>query len=93
MNFGALAGVLFVHWLIYQSLYVIGALCPYCMIVWVVTIPVFWYTTLHTMRQGMVPERLRRILTDYHGVVLTLWYVILGVAVLRAFWSYWLTVI
>ena len=29
----------FVHWLIFQSLYVIGALCPYCMVVWAVTIP------------------------------------------------------
>lgn len=30
---------LFVLWLIYQSLYVIGALCPWCMVVWIVTIP------------------------------------------------------
>ena len=27
------------HWLIFQSLYRIGALCPYCMVVWAVTIP------------------------------------------------------
>ena len=29
----------FMHWLIFQSLYRIGALCPYCMVVWAVTIP------------------------------------------------------
>ena len=29
----------FIHWLIFQSLYRIGALCPYCMVVWAVTIP------------------------------------------------------
>lgn len=29
----------FVLWLIYQSLYVIGALCPWCMVVWVVVVP------------------------------------------------------
>ena len=34
-----LLGVVFVHWLIFQSLYRIGALCPYCMVVWAVTIP------------------------------------------------------
>ncbi|EUA76253.1 vitamin K epoxide reductase family protein [Mycobacterium xenopi 4042] len=34
-----LAGAGFVHWLIFQSLYRIGALCPYCMVVWAVTIP------------------------------------------------------
>ncbi len=38
---GVTFGVVFVHWLIYQSLYVIGALCPYCMVVWAVTIPLF----------------------------------------------------
>ena len=36
---GTLLGVAFVHWLIFQSLYRIGALCPYCMVVWAVTIP------------------------------------------------------
>ena len=36
---GTLLGVVFVHWLIVQSLYHIGALCPYCMVVWAVTIP------------------------------------------------------
>ena len=38
---GTLLGVVFVHWLIFQSLYRIGALCPYCMVVWAVTIPLF----------------------------------------------------
>lgn len=30
---------IFVLWLIYQSLYVIGALCPWCMVVWAVVVP------------------------------------------------------
>jgi uncharacterized membrane protein len=47
---GATFGVVFVHWLIFQSLYRIGALCPYCMVVWAVTIPIFWYVTLHNLR-------------------------------------------
>ena len=45
LQFGATAGVVFVHWLIVQSLYVIGALCPYCMIVWVtITITTAYWT-------------------------------------------------
>jgi uncharacterized membrane protein len=31
---GSLLGWAFVHWLIFQSVFVIGALCPYCMLVW-----------------------------------------------------------
>lgn len=45
LNLGALAGMVFVVWLIGQSLYVIGALCPWCMVVWAVTIPIFWQVT------------------------------------------------
>lgn len=41
LQLGATAGLVFVHWLISQSLYSIGALCPYCMIVWIVTITMF----------------------------------------------------
>lgn len=38
---GVVFGAGFVHWLIGQSLYAIGALCPYCMVVWAVTMPIF----------------------------------------------------
>lgn len=31
---GALLGIIFSHWLAYQTTFVIGALCPYCMIAW-----------------------------------------------------------
>ena len=37
---GTRLGAVFVHWLIYQSLYEIGALCPYCMVVWAAMIPI-----------------------------------------------------
>ena len=31
---GTLLGVLFSHWLAYQTTFEIGALCPYCMVAW-----------------------------------------------------------
>jgi len=45
LNLGALLGMVFVIWLVSQSLYVIGALCPWCMVVWAITIPIFWQVT------------------------------------------------
>ncbi|WP_408993439.1 vitamin K epoxide reductase family protein [Streptomyces sp. 1268] len=95
---GVVFGVLFVHWLIFQSLYRIGALCPYCMVVWAVMIPVFWYTTLHVLARGYlpVPDRVRRSATAvarYHGVVLTAWYLIIVVLILERFWLYWTTLL
>ncbi|TCN30649.1 vitamin K epoxide reductase family protein [Kribbella orskensis] len=52
---GVTFGVVFVHWLIFQSLYRIQALCPYCMAVWAVTVPIFWYVTLHNLNRGHLP--------------------------------------
>jgi uncharacterized membrane protein len=71
---GSVAGVGFVHWLIAQSLYVIGSLCPYCMAVWVVTITVFWYVTLHNLTAGRLPLPRGRMVAAYHGVLLTSWF-------------------
>lgn len=45
----------FVCWLIWQSIFVIGTLCPWCMVTWVVTIPSFYAVLLHTVRIGAIP--------------------------------------
>ena len=91
---GVTGGIVFVHWLIFQSLYRIGALCPYCMVVWTVTIPIFWYTTLYNLRR----TELRRsgavggvvgFLSDYHAVVLTVWYLAVTSLIAKRFWDYW----
>ncbi|ALG10029.1 vitamin K epoxide reductase family protein [Kibdelosporangium phytohabitans] len=86
MQVGTALGVVFVHWLIVASLYDIHALCPYCMVVWVVTIPLFWYTTLDTW-PALAP--LRRV----HSVVLVLWYLVIVVLILVEFWYYWRTLL
>ncbi|MGI5166622.1 vitamin K epoxide reductase family protein [Spirillospora sp. CA-253888] len=91
---GTAAGALFVHWLIFQSLYRIGALCPYCMAVWAVMIPIFWYTAVHVLTGGplRVPARLRgaaRAVAGYHGVVLTCWYLAVIGLIAQRFWLYW----
>jgi uncharacterized membrane protein len=94
---GAVFGVGFVHWLIFQSLYRIDALCPYCMVVWAVTIPVFWYTTLANVHRWTTPagprHRLVDGLLDYHGVGLTIWYLAITAAVGHRFWDYWSTLL
>lgn len=35
---GTVLAVVFCHWLAYQTTFVIGALCPYCMVAWVATL-------------------------------------------------------
>lgn len=93
---GLTFAVVFIHWLFFQSLYRIEALCPYCMVVWVVTIPSFLYCTLHNLAQGNlpVPKPLRAgvdVAIRYHSVLLTAWYAVLVLLIGEAFWSYWRT--
>src|SRR5579863_8595135 len=52
---GGLLGIIFIHWLFYQTVYAIHALCPYCMAVWVVVITTFWYVTLYNLQTGTIP--------------------------------------
>jgi uncharacterized membrane protein len=96
LQVGVTAGAVFVHWLIFNSLYRIGALCPYCMAVWAVTIPIFWYVTLRNL--DLVSTRLPRPLATvattlqrFHGVVLTTWFLLLALTILHTFWLYWST--
>ncbi len=55
LNVGVAGALVFVGWLIYQSIYVLDVLCPWCMLTWAVTIPTFWVVTLHNLREGRIP--------------------------------------
>ncbi|MEV6463706.1 vitamin K epoxide reductase family protein [Kitasatospora sp. NPDC004745] len=95
---GTVFGIGFVTWLMYQALYSIGALCPYCMVVWAAMIPLFWYTTLHNLRSGVIPtgRALRPVVREaarYHWVVPALWYAVIALLVLNRFWYYWSTLL
>lgn len=58
-NAGVAGALVFVGWLIYESIYVLDVLCPWCMLTWVVTIPTFWAVTLHNLRTGHIPASAR----------------------------------
>ncbi|MET3768698.1 putative membrane protein [Marisediminicola sp. UYEF4] len=63
-NLGLLGALAFVVYLISTSIYYLGTLCPWCMIVWSVTIPSFIAVTLYNAKSGVIPlpGRLRRAL-------------------------------
>ena len=83
-NLGVAAALVFVVWLISQSIFVLGTLCPWCMVTWAVAIPVFWAVTLRNLAEGTIPgpAGLRRAAAALNGwiVVLTLaCYVVIAV--------------
>ncbi len=90
LQFGATAGVAFVGWLIVQSLVVIGALCPYCMVVWAVTIAIAWLVTARNLDAGDLDfGGPGRRLARRRGLVLALAYLVVAVAVVASFPAYW----
>jgi uncharacterized membrane protein len=91
---GATFAVVFVHWLMFASLYRIGALCPYCMVVWVAVVVLFWYTTLYNLRHGhlRLPARWRPAVdfaVDVHAAGPALWLLVTVVLIAQAFWTQW----
>jgi uncharacterized membrane protein len=95
---GTVFGLGFVHWLMFQSIFRIQALCPYCMVVWVVMITVFWYTLLYCLSHGVipVPARLRpavRAAQTYHGAILAVWLLTIVVVIGVRFWDFWQTLL
>lgn len=94
----ATAGVVFMHYLFFQGVYRINAICPWCFVVWMVTIPIFWYLTLYNLREGNItsPKRLKSLTTwmlKNHGNVLIVWYLVILGIILERFWYYWSTLL
>ncbi len=78
-----------VVWFIVQSIYVIGVLCPWCMLTWLVTIPLFLLVSGHVLRSGVLPvsPRVRRAAAEAYqwvwGVTLVLVLLVAVLAQLR----------
>jgi uncharacterized membrane protein len=89
---GTLLGTAFVHWLIFQSLYRIGALCPYCMVVWAVIIPLLVVVSSIAL-QPSAGGGAARVLYQWRWSLVTLWFTGLVLLILVRFWDYWSTLI
>jgi uncharacterized membrane protein len=89
---GTLLGAAFVHWLIFQSLYRIGALCPYCMVVWAVTIPLLVVVASIAVQPSEANTVLRAV-HSWRWSLVALWFTALVLLILVRFWDYWSTLL
>ena len=90
--------ICFIGWLFFQSVYELNTLCPYCLVVWIVTIPIFWYTTLGNLHSGAIPIPIRMksavaFLKRHHADILVAWYLLIICVILNHFWYYWSTLL
>jgi uncharacterized membrane protein len=92
---GILIGAAFVHWLIFQSLYRIGALCPYCMVVWAMTMTLL-VVVLSIASRPVLESRdnaVAQLLYQWRWSIATLWFTGVFLLIMVRFWSYWSTLV
>lgn len=97
-EFVALAGVIFVHYLFYISMVVLGSICPWCSLVWATTIAIFWYLTTHLVATGALSwqsrsNRIANFWKTYAAPALVIWYLIFIVIIFLRFRDYWLSLL
>lgn len=92
LTIGTALGVVFIHWLIFQTLYRIGALCPYCMVVWAVTVPLLVVVSSIALRP-LAGNAVARVLYTWRWSIVALWYTAIVLLILVRFWNYWSTLI
>lgn len=92
LNIGALAGMAFVVWLVIQSLYVIGALCPWCMVVWAITIPIFWQVTTDNLASGRLNlgKSLSDVIVALKWILVAASYLIIMALIFIRWQDFWL---
>jgi uncharacterized membrane protein len=93
LTVGTLLGTAFVHWLIFQSLYRIGALCPYCMVVWAVTVPLLVVAASVALQPQRTDNAVVRTVYTWRWSLVALWFTAVLLLILERFWDYWSTLI
>lgn len=72
---GLFAGFVFVCWLQFQSIFVLGTLCPWCMVAWAAMIPLWWISLTWPYASGDIAispsaRRVARGLSSWVWVVI-----------------------
>lgn len=92
---GVAVGAVFVHWLIFESLYRIGALCPYCMVVWAMTISLL--VVIASVMFGPALERrqtgVAQLVYQWRWSIAALWFTAVVLLIMARFWDYWSTLL
>ncbi len=52
---GTTLGLVLIVFLMYTSIHTLGRLCPYCMVVWAMMLPLFWYQLVYGAQERYLP--------------------------------------
>lgn len=95
LTVGVLVGAVFVHWLIFQSLYRINALCPYCMVVWAVTMSLLVVVASIAYCPALEDRKTGPawLLFQWRWSIAALWFTAVFLLIMARFWDYWSTLL
>lgn len=86
-----LASAAFTLFLMQQSIFVIKAICIYCMTVWVVLSISSWYTLQYMLAEGYIGNskgKMTQFVRKYHADILFVWFLLVICLVLWEFWYF-----
>lgn len=88
---GVSAGIAFVFWLMYQTVYNINALCIYCMVVWTTMFIVGWYLFQYLLAAKRIKlnAKFTKFVRKHHFDILLVWFLIVIGWILNHFWYYY----
>jgi len=78
-----LGGFALVHVFAYRSVFEYGSLCPWCMVVWLMTIPLFWSVLGWSLREGVwgrMPRPAGALILSWLPLIVVLNYVVIALA-------------
>ncbi len=98
LQIGVTAAIAAVLWLFYQSAFVIHSLCPWCLVFWTATIPLFSYVTVYNLRKKhiVLPAGLSKLSTfidQYPHALTAILFGLIITTIIVKFWSYWSIII
>lgn len=91
-------GVIFMHYLFFQGVYRINAICPWCFVTWMITIPIFIFITAYNLENNNLPlpkslNGIANFIKNNYLNILLAWYTVIFLILLYEFWYYWQTLI
>jgi uncharacterized membrane protein len=81
---GLTGAIIFIHWLIFESIYVLGNLCLYCMVTWTVIWPIFLYSIRNYFSTNSLLGR-------NHLALLIAWYLLIVLLIFIRFREYFIS--
>jgi len=94
----AAVGLIGALYLFFYSMYGLGSICPWCSLVWVSVIAIFWIITTHLVATGVLAgkgasHRIADFWDKYAVPTLIVWYLAIIVIIFLRFREYWLSLI